>query len=196
MDMEEKQSRTQEFKREKEYSALSYLWIFSLFILLAKRDDSFIQHHARRGFVLFVLSILLWLVPVLRYGEFLVLALMIFGFIKAAMGEENTLPVLSEIADGNLRARHIKHYWHHAKHGAIKVVKPEHVTPTLVAEVKEQEKELSEQEKLLEKEKHMIEIEEKKISSLYHRVAEDEKQIDKLEDEVHHLEDEMKELKK
>ena len=194
--MEEKKSNTQEFTREKEFAALSYVWIFSLFILLAKRDDSFIQHHARRGFVLFILSIIFWFVPVLRYGEFLVLALVIFGFIKAAMGEENTLPVLSEIADGTMRARHIKHYWHHAKHGAIKVVKPDHVTPAFQAELREQEKELSEQEKMLEKEKQMIEMEDKKLSSLFHRVEEDEKHIHKLEDEVHHLEEEIGDLKK
>lgn len=183
-------------RKEKELASLSYLWIFSLPILLAKRDSTFIQHHARRGFVLFLLSILFWAFPILHYAEFIVLALALYGFIAAAMGNENTFPVLSEIADGTLRLKHLKHYWHHTKHGAIKVVKPDHITPGFRHELEEQEKELSEQEKLLAQEKHMIEMEEKKLSSLNHRLHDDEKRLDELADSVHHLEEEVEEMKK
>jgi len=183
-------------RREQEFAALSYLWIFSLFILIAKRDSHFIQHHARRGFILFLLSILFWVFPILHYGEFAILLLALYGFIVAAMGNENTLPILSEIADGTLRFKHLKHYWHHAKHGAIKVVKPEHEAPVLKEELREQHKELTEQEKRLAQEKKMIEMEEKKLSALHHRVQDDEKRIDELSDEVHHLEEEVEELKK
>lgn len=182
--------------REKELAALSYLWVFSLVMLLAKRDSLFIQHHARRGVVLFILSLLLWPVAVLRYGEFVVLALMILGFVSAATGSENNLPILSEIADGTLSKKHFKRYWHHTKHGAIRIVKPEHITPAFREELKEQKKELTEQEKLLEEEKRMVEMEERKLSALYHRLNEDEKELHHLEDEVHHLEEEVKELKK
>ena len=184
-------------RRNREFAALSYLWIFSLVILLAKRDDPFIQHHARRGFVLFLLSILLWPFPVLHYGEFLILALCLFGFITASMGNENTIPVLSEIADGTISLKHLRHYWHHTKHGAIRIVKPDHKTPSVQTEmIIEQEKELKMQEKILGEEKGIIEIEEKKLSSLYHRVHDDEKKIDELVDEVHHLEEEMEGMKK
>ena len=183
-------------RREKELAALSYLWIFSVVILIAKRDNAFIQHHARRGFILFILSLLLWPVAILRYGEILILALMIFGFINATMGHENTIPVLSEIADGTLRLKHLKRYWHHTKHGAIRAVKPEHTTPPIREELKEQEKELKEQEKILGEEKRLIETEERKLSALYHRLNEDEKEIHHLKDEVHHLEEEVGELKK
>ena len=194
--MEENNNSSQSEKRERELASISYLWIFSLFILLAKRDNDFIQHHARRGFVLFIFSIVFWLVPILNYGEFAVLALAIFGFISAVQGNENTIPILSEIADGTLRIKHLQHYWHHTKHGAIRMVKSDHITPAINAELKDQEKELSEQEKLLEKEKHLIEMEEKKLSSLYNRVNDDEKRIDELADEVHKLEEEMSEMKK
>lgn len=183
-------------RREREFAALSYLWIFSVFILLAKRDSHFIQHHARRGFSLFLFSILFWAFPFLHYGEFLILVLSLYGFIVAAMGNENALPVLSEIADGTLRLRHLKHYWHHTKHGMIKVIKPDHVAPLLKAEIKEQHKELTEQEKILEQEKQMIDKEEKKLSSLFHRVTDDEKRIDELAEEVHTLERQMDEIKK
>lgn len=182
--------------REKELAALSYLWVFSLVILLAKRDSLFIQHHARRGFVLFVLSLLLWPIPILRYGEFLVLVLMILGLVSAVTGSENTLPVLSEIADGKFRLKYFKRYWHHTKHGVIRMVKPEHITPAFREELKEQKKELTEQEKLIEEEKRMIEMEEKKLSALFHRLNEDEKEMHNLEDEVHHLEEEVSKLKK
>ena len=184
-------------KSEKELAALSYMWIFSIPILLAKRDSVFIQHHARRGFVLFLLSLIFWFFPILRLGEFLVLALAVLGFIQAAMGNENTFPVLSEIADGTLRLKHLKTYWHHTKHSAIKIVKPDHKTPSIIKEeLREQARELTGQEKLLQQEKHMVEMEEKKLSALHHRVTEDEKRLDSLADEVHTLEKEVDELKK
>jgi uncharacterized membrane protein len=184
-------------RTEKELAALSYLWIFSIPVLLAKRDSVFIQHHARRGFVLFLLSLILWFFPILRLGEFVVLALVVLGFIKAAMGDENTFPVLSEIADGTMKLKHLKSYWHHTKHGAIKIVKPDHKTPSIIKEeLREQERELTEQEKLLEKERRMVELEERKLSALHHRVTEDEKRLDSLADEVHTLEKEVDELKK
>lgn len=172
---------------EKQFAALSYLWLFSVMILIAKRDSHFILHHARRGFVLFVFSILIWLFPPLHYGEFLILVLSLYGFITAAMGNENPTPILSEIADGTLRMKHLRHYWHHAKHGAIKAVRPEHITPMLKEELREQHKELTEQEKILEQEKKLFEMEEKKLSALLHRVEDDEKKIDKLEQEVQEL---------
>ena len=188
--------KTSPKNREKELAALSYLWIFSLIILLAKRDSVFIQQHARQGFVLFILSLLLWPIDILRYGEFLVLALVLFGFINAAMGYEYRIPILYEIAEGTLRLRHLRRYWHHTKHGAIKMVKPEHIPPAFKEELKEAEKELKTQEELMEKERRMIEMEEKKLSSLFHRLDGDEKEMHKLEDEVHHLEEEVERLKK
>lgn len=183
-------------QREKEFAALGYLWIFSIMILLAKRDSHFIQHHARRGFVLFLLSILLWVFPAFHYGEFAVVALGLYGFITAAMGNENHTPILSEIADGTLKRKHLNHYWHHAKHGALKMVNPDHIVPELRQEIKEEKKELSEQEKELQRERYMIEAEEKKLSSLYNRVHDDENRLDELADEVHQLEKTVDELKK
>lgn len=180
--------------RNREVAAISYLWIFSIFVLLAKRDSAFIQHHARRGFILFLLSLVLWPFGILRYGEILVLAAAILGFINASIGRENHIPILSEFADGTLRWIHIKHYWHKTKHGTIKMVKQDHVTPAFRHELKEQEKELSEQEKLLQREKQMLETEEKKLSSLYHRLHDDENELHKLEDEVHTLEGKVDKL--
>lgn len=179
----------------RELAAVSYLWIFSVMVLLAKRDNVFIQHHARRGFVLFLISVFLWAFPFLHYGEFAVLILAMYGFVTAALGNENPTPILSEIADGTLRFHHLKHYWHHGKHGVIRMVKTDHVTPALQKEIHEQEKELKTQESLLDKEKQMMNMEEKKLSSLYNRVNEDENRIRHLEDEVHALESEVDKVK-
>ena len=177
--------------REREFAAVSYLWIFSLLILLGKRESHFVQHHARQGFFLFVMSLLLWIFPVTRYGEFVILLLMIMGFINATMGNEFHIPIIREISDGTLRLFHLKRYWHHTKHGAIKIVKREHIAPKFMDELKEQHKELSDQEKMLDQEKRMLEMEEKKLSALQERLREDEKHIDRLADEVRILEVKM-----
>lgn len=189
--MEETNLTQQEKARGKELASISYLWIFSIIILLAKRDNEFIQHHARRGFILFVLSVIFWLIPILHYGEFVILALAIFGFISAAQGNENTIPVLSEIADGTLRLKHLQSYWDNTKNSVIKIVKPDYIIRAPQNEPKNQTKEKTEQEKTSEREKRMAETEEKKLSSLYNRINEDEKKIDELTDEVHKLEEEM-----
>lgn len=167
---------------EKELAALSYMWIFSVIILLAKRDNEFIQHHARRGVVLFILSLLLWILPVLRYGELVVLVFMVLGFITAALGNENTLPILSEIADCTLRPKDLKKYWGELKSGARKIAKPdENVAPLIKNPGDDEDRVKGMQAKVEEK---MEEVEERKISTLYNRINEDEKRIEKLEDEV------------
>jgi uncharacterized membrane protein len=181
---------------EREFAAFSYLWIFSILILLGKRDNEFIQHHARRASVLFLLSLIFWAVPFLRYGEFLILVLMIFGFITAAQGNENATPILSEFADGSLRPGHIKHYWKVLKYGVIKLFKPNYEAPELRTELKTEEKKSYDEQKILAKSERITDLEEKKLSALYHRVGEDEKRIDELADEVHTLERDMGEMKK
>ena len=68
---------------------------------------------------------------------------------------------------------------------AIKIAKPEHITPEFREELHEQEIELQTQEKELKTEKSLLEQEEKKLSTLMRKVDEDEKELKKLEDEVH-----------
>lgn len=182
------ENQTSPQDRERELAALSYLWIFSVIVLFSKRENIFIQHHARQGFVLFILSLLLWPIDILRYGEFVVLALSVLGFISAAMGNELHIPIIREMADGTLRLFHLRRYWHHTKHGAIKMIKEDHATPLFREELKEQHKELTEQERELERERKMVEMEEKKLSALNKRVTDDEKRLDQLSDEVHTLE--------
>jgi len=183
--MDDTKFTPEDIKKNKDMAALSYLWLFSIVVLLARRDSPFVRFHAKQGVVLFVFSLLLWPFDITRYGEFVVLALVILGFIEAAMGHAYRIPVISLIAEGKLRKHHFKKAWHVTKHTAIKIAKPEHVTPEFREELKEQERELKTQEYTLEAEKRLLEQDEKKLSALMHRVDEDEKELYKLEDEVH-----------
>lgn len=185
--MEQQTIPASDIEKNKQLAALSYMWIFSFIILLARRDSPFVQLHARQGFILFVLSIVLWPIEITRYGEFLILALMILGFIEAAMGNAYRIPVIASIADGTFSWGHVKKGWHHTKHTAIRMVKPEHITPAFREELNAQQKILKHQEGELKTEEELIKREEKKLSSLLHRVEEDEKKIQKLEEEVKRL---------
>ena len=180
-----------EEQNEKELAALSYLWIFSVILLVAKRGNPFVQHHARRATVLFALSLLFWFVSWLQYGEFLVLALSLFGFIQAATGNENHTPVLSEIADGTFGKKDLKHYYMKAKDGSIKVIKPDYVPNPMEAERK-----VETAPEVPVAKPGVVEIEEEKLSATYHRLTEDENEVHRLENEVKRLEAEVASMKK
>jgi uncharacterized membrane protein len=193
--MEERMTRNStvpelpEERNEKELAALSYLWIFGPILLVAKRGSPFIQHHARRATVLFALSLVLWFVPWLQYGEFLVLALAVFGFIQAATGNENHTPIIAEVADGTFGKRDLKHYYMKAKDGTIKAIEPDYVpSPMELGKRAEAEKEVPEVPVI---KVGAVEIEDQKISSVIHRLTEDENEMHRLESEVKKLEDEV-----
>jgi hypothetical protein len=115
------------------------------------------------------------------------------GFIQAILGVPYRIPVISVLAEGKLRKYHFKKAWHRVKHTAIKIVKPEHITPAFRDKLAGQQRELTRQEHELGAEKRLMEQEEKKLSSLARRVEEDEKELQHLEDEMHHDFDELKE---
>jgi uncharacterized membrane protein len=194
--MEERLSRDNavpeapEERNEKELAALSYLWIFSVILLVAKRGNPFVQHHARRATVLFVLSLVFWAVSWLQYGEFLVLALSLFGFIQAATGNENHTPIISEVADGTFGKKDLRHYYMKAKDGSIKVIKPDYVPPVEIERKIEAAPDVPMAKPGIE------EVEEEKVSALFHRLAEDENEIHRLEGEVRKLEGEVGPMKK
>lgn len=79
-------------------AAFSYVWILSLVMLVAKRNEPFVQFHAKQGIVLLIVSIiasiLLW-VPVLGFVCWaLAVAGMVVGFIQAWQGKEYKLPYI------------------------------------------------------------------------------------------------------
>lgn len=177
----------QDIEKNRTLAALSYLWAFSLIVALARRDSPFVQLHARQGLVLFVISVLLWPFGIARYAEVLVLALMTLGFIQAAMGNSYHIPVIGELAEGRPSWFHIKKALHHAMHAAIKLIKPEHVTPYFTEAVKTPAKPSGGPVMPQTAEKTLLEQEEKKLSALFHRVEADEKKISQLQEEIDQL---------
>lgn len=174
-----------DIEKNKELAALSYLWIFSVILFLARRDSPFIKWHARQGVLLFFISIGLWLFPFLRLTEIFVLALMILGFIEAAQGHLYHIPLIGDISEGHFHWTELRKIGHALKHLAIHMVKPEHVTPPFEGSHPSPAAAVN-QEKSLEE--LSLEREEQQIAALLHRVEEDEKKIHTLEEEVKKIE--------
>ncbi len=82
------------------WAALSYISFISIVVLLAKKDSAFAQFHAKQATVLFVLSLILWLVPIIGWMiNLIVWAFAIVGLIQAAMGKWFKIPVVSQVAE-------------------------------------------------------------------------------------------------
>ena len=88
-------------------AAISYLWIVSIIILLIRKDNEYVQFHAKQGTVLFaiwailsVIGMTLWfLSPVIAIINLVILVAVILGFIKAYSGERYRLPLVADLAD-------------------------------------------------------------------------------------------------
>lgn len=163
--MEISSSPSSETEKGRQLAALSYLWIFSVIILFARRENAFIQLHARQGAVLFILSLLLWPFPPARYLELLLLAIMVLGFIQAAVGNAYRIPVIGDLAEGHLARESWARAWHSLKNVLVRLVKPEHVTPPF----EPPQGPFPPSEDLL------------------HRIEDDEKKLQRLEDELHQV---------
>lgn len=87
----------QDVQENKDIAAFSYIWIFSVIVLFSRRDSQFIQFHAKQAFILFILSVVFYLVPYLRFANILVFAAMIAGFINANLGHYYEMPVISDM---------------------------------------------------------------------------------------------------
>lgn len=85
-------------ENDKSAAAVSYIWIMSIFIFLAKRKNPFIRFHASQASALFFLTIIAWFIPVIREGlEFILAILMVLGFIKAAKGQYFKIPLIAQL---------------------------------------------------------------------------------------------------
>ncbi|MEI8360712.1 MAG: hypothetical protein WCG01_01085 [bacterium] len=85
---------------ENKEAALSYVFILCFIPLLSNRDSEFVQFHAKQGFVLFVLDILIGLVSWFPlFGQLAVLVLFmtsIIGIVKALNGKYWEIPFVYE----------------------------------------------------------------------------------------------------
>lgn len=75
-------------------AALSYAWIISLIMLVVKKNDDYVQFHAKQGLVLWLAS-LLGFIPVFGWIVWaLAVAGMVIGFINAWKGVRYELPIV------------------------------------------------------------------------------------------------------
>lgn len=121
---------TNDSEQNKDIAALSYAWVLSVFIFFWKRDSAFVHFHAKQGLVLFGLSIVFWMIPIIgRLLELAVLACCVLGFLNAASGKQKSLPIVGDIALGqwgNVRTSwknivaSVGHVWHRAESSATK----------------------------------------------------------------------------
>ena len=85
------------------FAALSYLWILSIIFYVIKKDDAFIQFHAKQGIVLFGLHVVSMFLFFLGPLSFLIglaaFVLMVIGAVKAYGGEKYRIPYVADLAE-------------------------------------------------------------------------------------------------
>jgi len=86
---------------KKVWAAVGYLWILSLVALAARKDNDFVRFHASQGTLLFIISVVLWFIPVIGWLLNIVIGVVaIVGIIKALQGEKWEIPVIGSAAKG------------------------------------------------------------------------------------------------
>lgn len=83
-------------------AAAGYLWAASVVLYVWKKDSPFVRFHARQGVVLFLLSIIAYVLPFVgRPLQLLTLVVMAVGFYNAYQGTWRELPIIGALARGN-----------------------------------------------------------------------------------------------
>ncbi len=96
----------QDIRDNKDIAALAYLWLLSAVLFFWKRNSPFVRFHAKQGMILFVLTLVLPIIPLI--GKLLVLipfAGMVTGFVNAAQGLRKDLPIVGPLASGEITVR-------------------------------------------------------------------------------------------
>ncbi len=93
---------------DKLLSAVGYFFIFFLIPLLGKRDNEYVQFHAKQGMLLFVswfALLFLGLIPVLGwliifpFGGAGLVVLSVIGFVNAISGRMVPVPIIGKYAN-------------------------------------------------------------------------------------------------
>ena len=87
-------------------AAVSYLGILCLIPLMLKRDDKYVEFHAKQGLVLFIAEIIVWFINIIPFlgqmiwlmASLVFLAVSIIGLVKAYQGEKWEIPFLADYA--------------------------------------------------------------------------------------------------
>lgn len=82
---------------QRNLAALSYVWILSVPVFLARREDGFVGPHARQGLLLFTFSVVAWFIPYAGYVlEIILGTVMVMGYVRASQGRTFILPLATE----------------------------------------------------------------------------------------------------
>lgn len=89
------------------WAFVGYWWILFLVPLLGKKDNKFAYFHGKQGMVLFVFSIVIWIIgfipvlgPIIGFiGWIIILVLAIIGMVTSLQGKYWKMPVLGDIAE-------------------------------------------------------------------------------------------------
>ncbi len=95
-----------DIRENKDIAAFSYLWIMSVIVYVLRRDSPFVRYHSKQAMILFLVSILVWLIP--YAGRLLALVLfggMVMGFMAAAQGERRDIPIVGRLSRGEITLR-------------------------------------------------------------------------------------------
>lgn len=84
---------------QKIWAAASYLWILSLVVLAARKNNEYIRFHANQGVLLFVVSVVSMILgPIGMMINIVVAIAAIMGIIKSIQGEKWSLPAVAGMA--------------------------------------------------------------------------------------------------
>lgn len=162
--------------RDKKLASLSYLWVFSVLIFAIKTKSVFVEKHSKIGLLLFISSIIFWLIPILHFFELLIMLLSIHGFIISINGTENRIPILYEFSNNNLNYLNIYKYLDN-----LKLFFKKNFNHNIKNEILMEEKNKEKEEKFIHEEESITEKDEKKLSAIFKRINKQDKRISDLE---------------
>lgn len=100
MDTPTSKPATEPGQDSKILAAVAYLWFLSIVMLVLKRQDAFVQFHARQGLLLLIISIAGWIIPPLAWlVQIIVFVAIVYGFMQAVNGKYWTLPYIGKWAE-------------------------------------------------------------------------------------------------
>lgn len=88
-------------EENKDIAAFSYLWIMSVVVYFLKKDSPFVRFHSTQAMILFVASVVVWMIPigiVAKALELVILAGMVMGFLNAAQGQRRDVPFVGPLS--------------------------------------------------------------------------------------------------
>ncbi len=95
-----------DIEMNKDIAAFGYLWIMCFVVYFLRRNSPFVRFHAKQSMVLFAISIVVALIPMInRVLELGVLCLMVWGFVNAAQGQWKDIPIVGPLSRGQISLR-------------------------------------------------------------------------------------------